>query len=83
MVSAETSLVAPSNDRYKVINWITCIAMVGFHAGAIAALVYFSWTAAALTAFFYWMCITPRTTAASGRTWGGSSSARAITTTPS
>ena len=31
MVSAETSLVTPSNDRYKVINWITCIAMVGFH----------------------------------------------------
>jgi len=57
VVSAETRLVTPSNDRYKVINWITCVAMVGFHAGAIAALFYFSWTAAALTAFFYWMCI--------------------------
>jgi stearoyl-CoA desaturase (Delta-9 desaturase) len=57
VVSAETSLVVPTTDRYKVINWITCIAMVGFHAGAIAALFYFSWTAVALTAFFYWMCI--------------------------
>jgi stearoyl-CoA desaturase (Delta-9 desaturase) len=57
VVSAETSLVVPSNDRYKVVNWITCVAMVGFHACAIAALFYFSWTAVLLTAFFYWMCI--------------------------
>ena len=31
--------------------------MSAFHVGAVAALFYFSWTAVALTAFFYWVSI--------------------------
>ena len=58
MVSAETSLVAPSNDRYRVINWITCHRHGSASTPAPSPrLFYFSWTAAALTAFFYWMFI--------------------------
>ena len=48
---------APKTDRYSTINWITFVAMSAFHVGAVAALFYFSWTAVALTAFFYWVSI--------------------------
>ena len=47
----------PKVNRYSTINWITFVAMSAFHVGAVAALFYFSWTAVALTAFFYWVSI--------------------------
>jgi fatty-acid desaturase len=56
-VSVEIPLHATRENRYSAINWITFAAMAAFHVGAVAALFYFSWTAVALTAFFYWMCI--------------------------
>jgi fatty-acid desaturase len=46
-----------SANRYSTVNWITFVAMAGFHVGAIAALFYISWTAVLLTAVLYWMCI--------------------------
>ena len=38
------------------LNWATTIAMVIFHAGAIAALFFFSWKLLAITAVLYWIC---------------------------
>lgn len=56
-MSAETLVQAPAENRYSIVNWITCVAMLVFHAGAVAALFYPSWTAVALTAFFYWLFV--------------------------
>jgi fatty-acid desaturase len=55
-VTVET-MHAAKPDRYSTINWITFVAMSAFHVGAVAALFYISWTAVALTAFFYWVSI--------------------------
>ena len=37
------------------INWVTAIAMFLFHAGALAALFFFSWKAFLLGIFLYWV----------------------------
>jgi sn-1 stearoyl-lipid 9-desaturase len=37
------------------INWVTSIAMILFHAGAIAALFFFSWTNFLVALFLYWV----------------------------
>lgn len=37
------------------INWVTSIAMIIFHAGAIAALFFFSWTNFFVALFLYWV----------------------------
>jgi len=42
------------NDK---INWITSIALILFHLGAIGALFMFTWKALAITAALYWMAI--------------------------
>ena len=57
LVNAETAIQSKLANRYSTVNWITFVAMTGFHVGAIAALFYFSWTAVLLTAVTYWMCI--------------------------
>ena len=44
------------NDRRAAgTNWTTTIFMVLFHAGALAALFMFSWTALAVTLFLWWV----------------------------
>ncbi len=43
-------------NRQKM-NWITIIALVFFHLGAVAALFMFSWRAFAVAAFLYWVGI--------------------------
>jgi fatty-acid desaturase len=39
------------------INWITSIALILFHLGAVAALFMFSWKSLIITAVLYWMAI--------------------------
>jgi fatty-acid desaturase len=41
----------------RKINWITSVALIFFHLGAIAALFMFSWKALLITAALYWMAI--------------------------
>lgn len=50
---------ATTTNPYRLdnINWVTAIALLLFHIGAIAALFYFSWKALAISAFLYWLCI--------------------------
>ena len=43
--------------RKNKINWITSVALIFFHLGAIAALFMFSWKALLITAALYWMAI--------------------------
>jgi stearoyl-CoA desaturase (delta-9 desaturase) len=43
-------------DRQRL-NWITVVAMVFFHAAAVAALFMFTWRAFAIAVFLYWVCI--------------------------
>ena len=38
-------------------NWLTIVVLVFFHIGAVAALFQFSWRAAAVAAFLYWVTI--------------------------
>ena len=46
-----------SVGKKEKINWITVIALIFFHVGAIAALFMFSWKALLITAVLYWMAI--------------------------
>jgi fatty-acid desaturase len=39
------------------INWITCIALIFFHLGAVGALFMFTWKALFITVALYWMAI--------------------------
>jgi stearoyl-CoA desaturase (delta-9 desaturase) len=39
------------------INWITSVALIFFHIGAVGALFMFSWKALIITAALYWMAI--------------------------
>src|SRR6202451_866219 len=43
--------------KQRKINWITSVALILFHLGAIAALFMFSWKLLAITAALYWMAI--------------------------
>jgi fatty-acid desaturase len=47
-----TSPYRPDN-----MNWVTTIALLLFHVGAITSLFYFSWKSVAVAAVLYWMCI--------------------------
>jgi fatty-acid desaturase len=53
-LSTSTSLASPVS-RYSVVNWLTCLVMVVFHIGAVAALFHFSWTLLAVSLMLYWM----------------------------
>jgi fatty-acid desaturase len=55
-LSHVTPLTAPL-QRYSVVNWITCIVMVLFHVGAVAALFHFSWTLLFVSAALYWIAV--------------------------
>jgi stearoyl-CoA desaturase (Delta-9 desaturase) len=48
-------LITPSNR--KKMNWVTSIALILLHIGAITALFMFTWKALAVTIFLYWMTI--------------------------
>jgi len=41
----------------RQINWVTSIALILFHLGAVAALFMFSWKSLIITAVLYWMAI--------------------------
>jgi fatty-acid desaturase len=43
-------------DRQKL-NWITTVALIFLHAGALAALFMFSWRNLIVAAVLYWMCV--------------------------
>jgi len=49
--------LAPPVDRYSVVNWLTCIVMIVFHVGAVAALFHFSWTLLAASVALYWVAV--------------------------
>jgi fatty-acid desaturase len=55
-LSIATPLTAPAH-RYSAVNWITCIVMVLFHVGAVAALFHFSWTLLLVSAALYWIAV--------------------------
>ena len=55
-MSTATTLTAPVH-RYSVVNWLTCIVMVVFHVGAVAALFHFSWTLLAVSVALYWIAV--------------------------
>ncbi|MGH9942644.1 MAG: acyl-CoA desaturase [Pyrinomonadaceae bacterium] len=42
-------------QRKTGVNWSTCVAMIIFHAGAVAALFMFSWTAFLTGLFLWWL----------------------------
>jgi fatty-acid desaturase len=44
------------NGHYRI-NWISAVALTGFHIGAVAALFFFSWKALIFTAVLYWMTL--------------------------
>ena len=46
-----------AHDHHHPLNWITIIALVFLHLGAVAALFMFSWKALAVAAFLYWVTI--------------------------
>lgn len=43
--------------RYSKVSWVTTIAMMLFHVGALAALFFFNWTAVIVAAVLYWFAI--------------------------
>ncbi|HXE79172.1 MAG TPA: fatty acid desaturase [Vicinamibacterales bacterium] len=48
---------AVPQNRYSVVNWLTCVVMLIFHVGAVVALFHFSWKLLALTVLTYWMTV--------------------------
>jgi len=40
---------------YSMVNWVSFVAMIVFHAGAVVALFQFSWAMVAWAALFYWI----------------------------
>jgi stearoyl-CoA desaturase (delta-9 desaturase) len=53
-VNSSTALPTPQNRQ---INWVTLIALILFHLGALAAPFFFEWKAVLLAVLLYWMCI--------------------------
>jgi stearoyl-CoA desaturase (delta-9 desaturase) len=49
--------VTTASRKNDKINWITSIALILFHLGAVGALFMFTWKALAITALLYWMAI--------------------------
>ena len=56
-VAREKSVIRRDADQRNQINWVTSIALILFHVGAIAALFLFSWKSLIITAALYWMAI--------------------------
>src|SRR5213075_2656703 len=50
-------LVTTAEGKTDKINWITSVALILFHLGAVGALFMFSWKALAITAVLYWIAI--------------------------
>src|SRR5262249_8294198 len=48
---------SPRKPDCTEINWVTSIALILFHIGAVAALFLFSWKSFIITAALYWMAI--------------------------
>ena len=46
-----------ASGKHDRINWITSIALIIFHLGALGALFMFTWKALAITAVLYWIAI--------------------------
>src|SRR5271165_5967462 len=44
------------NGHYRI-NWVSAIAVTGFHICAVVALFFFSWSALIFTAILYWMTL--------------------------
>lgn len=55
----EEPLTTTSENPYRTsnVNWVTTIALVLFHVGAVAAFFYFDWKSVVAAALLYWMCI--------------------------
>jgi len=49
--------VTRASGKHDRINWITSIALIIFHLGALGALFMFTWKALAITAVLYWIAI--------------------------
>jgi stearoyl-CoA desaturase (Delta-9 desaturase) len=49
--------VTTAFEKRDRVNWITSIALIVFHLGAVGALFMFSWKALAITAVLYWIAI--------------------------
>jgi stearoyl-CoA desaturase (delta-9 desaturase) len=43
--------------RLDNVNWVTTIALLVLHVGAIAAFFYFDWKSVAVAAVLYWICV--------------------------
>lgn len=43
--------------RFNNINWVTTIALILLHAGAVAAFFFFDWRSVLVAALLYWACI--------------------------
>ena len=48
---------ATKPHRYSRVNWVTAIALLIFHTGAIAAFFFFSWKAVIITLVLHWIAI--------------------------
>lgn len=48
-------MTTPRPLQLREFNWLTSSFLLAFHAGAIAALFFFSWTGVALAAFLWWV----------------------------
>ncbi len=49
--------ITESPYRSDNVNWVTTVALVLFHVGAVAAFFYFDWRSVITAALLYWMCI--------------------------
>jgi stearoyl-CoA desaturase (delta-9 desaturase) len=47
----------PSPYRLDNVNWVTTIALIVFHIGAVASFFYFEWKTVLVAALLYWICI--------------------------
>lgn len=61
MTTQESPVISSADiltfPRQSGLNWITTVALVVLHIGAIGALFMFNWTALWVTVFLYWMTI--------------------------
>ena len=55
MATAELELIAPRAGSRDQVNWLTTTIMAFFHAGAVAALFFFSWKALVLVAVLWYI----------------------------
>ncbi len=55
MATAEIEIIAQREAARERVNWLTTSVMAVFHAGAIAALFFFSWKAVLLVAVLWYI----------------------------